>query len=85
MKTLTFIFMFFLCAFASDFLDIRTINLRDLDFEFFPCEVKYPIIKLKSVALKKYSDDVIVIVHDGVKYHWRNKMVFSGEKEFRVL
>jgi len=84
MKTLMFILMFFLASYAGigDSLEVTRINLKNLYFQFLPCDINDPIIDLRHAELKRYEDDVIVIRHDGVTYYWRNKMVlFKGKNE----
>lgn len=76
-----FLFLLILClpVFASDTLS--RINLNCLEFEFFPCDIKKPVIGLDYASLKKYTDTLIIIKHKDVKYYWRNKSVLFRGKE----
>lgn len=78
MKVILFIVMLCLPIFALDD-SLWSINLEALEFEFLPCDIKSPVIKLNVAALKKYSDSLMVIKHNDVKYTWKNKSVlFRG-------
>ena len=79
MRAVFFLVLFCLPILADD--SLRSINLDALEFEFYPCTIKGPIIKLDHVSLKKYTDSIMIIKHKDAKYYWKNKSVlFRGKK-----
>jgi len=59
----------------------RPINLNALNFEFFPCDVNDPIIKLQTASLQKFTDYEIIIYYEKVKYVWKNKTILFKENQ----
>lgn len=53
----------------------RSIDLSILIFQFYPCEVKQPIITLNNPKIKKFTDDLIVLEINKIKYKWVNKSI----------
>jgi len=79
MRVLLFIVMLCLSIFALED-SLWSINLDALEFEFYPCDIKSPIIKLDIAVLKKYTENLMVIKHNDIKYYWKNRSELFRDK-----
>ena len=51
----------------------RPIDLRNLIFQFFPCDAEKPVITLNCPKIRKFTDDLVILELDNVKYRWEEK------------
>lgn len=82
MRIIFFLLLFCLPVIAGNKDSLRSVNLDALEFEFFPCTIKSPIIKLNHASLKKYTDSLMIIKHGKIKYMWKNKSKLFREKQY---
>jgi len=80
MRTLLFLVMLCLPVSALDD-SLWSINLEALEFEFLPCDIKSPVIKLNVAVLKKYTNSLMIIKHNDTKYYWKNKSELFRENQ----